>query len=74
MSKETRPGPGPAFKKDNGMWTFYVYPEGVPREAGDYADEETAREWSARALRHWEVNGFTYGPIGAIVSQTFFRA
>ena len=54
------------------MWTFYVYPEGVPREAGDYADEETAREWSARALRHWEVNGFTYGPIGAIVSQTFF--
>jgi hypothetical protein len=68
MSKEKRPGPGPAFQKDNGMWTYYVYPDGVPREAGDYASEEAAKEWSARALRHWEVNSYTYGSIGAIVS------
>jgi hypothetical protein len=55
------------------MWTFYVYPDGVPREAGDYASEEAAKEWSARALHHWEVNNYTYGSIGAIVNQTMLR-
>ncbi len=66
MVDKIQPPPGTAFKKENGMWTFYVYPDGVQREAGDYPDEETAKDWSIRALRIWEVNGYKDGPIGII--------
>ena len=54
------------------MWTFYVYPEGVAREAGDYINEDEAKEASFKVLLIWEANGCTYGPIAAITKQTLY--
>jgi hypothetical protein len=61
MSEDIRPGA--AFEKDDGKWTFYVYPKGVQQEADEYTDAETAREWADKALRHWYTNGGTYGSL-----------
>ncbi len=36
MNTGKHPAPSPAIKKDNGNWTFYVFPEGKEREAGQY--------------------------------------
>ena len=69
MSTQTRPAPpapGEAFKKDNGKWTFYVYPRGIPREAGDWDDEESAKTESANMLQLWENNGRSYGRAGMV--------
>jgi hypothetical protein len=56
--------------KENGKWTFHVYPDGVPEEAGEYDTEELAAVASHKVLLIWEANGHTYGPLGAITSQS----
>ena len=63
---QQQPSPGLPFQKANGKWTFYAYPNGVQEEAGEYPNEEAAKEASIKVWRIWETNGFTYGPIGVI--------
>jgi hypothetical protein len=64
-----QPQPSAVYRKPNGKWTFDIFPNGIRQEAGDYIDEETAKEWSWKALRVWEANGQDYGPISAITSH-----
>ncbi|HMD20387.1 MAG TPA: hypothetical protein VKH40_08700 [Alloacidobacterium sp.] len=64
-----QPGPTLAYKKNNGMWTFDIFPNGSRREAGDYPDEAAAKEWSVKAWLHWKANGYTYGSVSTIVSR-----
>jgi hypothetical protein len=72
MNPTPDPQPGIAFQKAEGKWTFYIYPDGVQREAGEFADESTANEASVTALRIWEANnGKQFGPASVITSQTF---
>jgi hypothetical protein len=72
MNPPPDPQPGIAFQKPNGSWTFYIYPEGVQREAAEFVDEATANEASVTALRIWEANdGKQFGPISVITKQTF---
>jgi hypothetical protein len=68
MTLEKRPGPSVAMKKGNGKWSFYVYPDGIPKEADEYATEAEAAAASYKTLLIWEANGHTYGPLGAITS------
>jgi hypothetical protein len=63
MREETKQAPSAAFKKENGMWTFFVHPDGIQREAGDYSDEETAEDLSNRERLRWEENGYSYKNI-----------
>jgi hypothetical protein len=67
MAVPPEPQPGIPFKKDNGMWTFYIYPGGIKQEAAEYPDEESASQTSLKVLRIWEVNGGKLGPIAAIL-------
>ena len=44
MSDKTQQSPTvPVYNKALRKWTFYIFPEGVEQEAGDFPDEETAR-------------------------------
>jgi len=61
-----RPQPDGAFQKPNGKWTFFIYPEGRPIEAGVFASKAEAADASAKALLVWETNLWTYGPIAAL--------
>jgi hypothetical protein len=65
-SLEKRPGPSKAFRKDNGKWTFHIFPDGVAQEFGEYDTEEAAAEASDKILQIWQANGHTYGLIGTI--------
>lgn len=58
-------------KERMGTSTFHVFPDGIAREAGEYLDEDTAREASLKVLLIWEANGYAYGPLGTIIKQTF---
>jgi hypothetical protein len=72
MVSHPDPQPGTAFQKPNGSWTFYLYPDGVQREAGDFTDEASASNASVSALRIWEANdGKQFGPVAVITKQTF---
>jgi hypothetical protein len=72
MNSNSDPQPGVAFQKPSGSWTFYLYPDGVQREAGEWADQEAANEASVTALRIWEANGGKqFGLVGVITKQTF---
>ena len=65
MSKE--PAPSIPFQKENGKWAFFIYPQGVETEAGEYPTREAAEQWFIKAMRLWEVNGFIYsGNVGSI--------
>ena len=72
-TRKQRPGPGEPFKKENGQWTFYVYPDFVPREAGEYIDQDTATEAFRKVVQAWDANGYTYGPLPTIQKRTIFR-
>ena len=61
-----QPKPSGVYKKPDGKWTFDIFPSGVWKEAGEWPDEETAKEWQGKALRIWENNGGDYGSTGAI--------
>jgi hypothetical protein len=70
MTLEKRPGPGMAMPKENGKWSFHIYPDGAPKEFGEYATEEEATVAAHQVQRIWEANGHTYGRLGAITSQS----
>jgi hypothetical protein len=70
MTLEKRPGPSKPLPKENGKWTFHIFPNGVAQESGEYDTEEAAADASFKTLRIWEANGQTYGPHGAITSQS----
>ena len=53
MPNKTQPGPTTPFYKEKGKWSFYVFPRGVPEEAGEYRDEETARAVSCGLFHEW---------------------
>jgi hypothetical protein len=71
MNADKHPAPSPAFKKDNGQWTFYVYPDCNEREAGQYETELEARKARFGALSRWGSNGEKYG-LWAVSQGTLF--
>jgi hypothetical protein len=61
MSDKTQQSPTvPVYNKALRKWTYYIFPEGVEQEAGDFADEETARVASWKTYRAWQANGCKY--------------
>ena len=61
MSEKTHQSPTtPFYKKAPRTWTYYIFPEGVQEEAGDFPDEETARVASWKTYRTWQANGCRY--------------
>ena len=68
MNADKHPAPGPTIKKDNGKWTFYVYPNGQERESGQYETESAAKEARFKALLNWGANGEKYGPASFVTT------
>jgi len=66
MPIQQQPSPSLPFQKDNGRWTFYAYPSGVQEEAGEYLDEDAAKQAAIKVWRIWEANGFSYGTVGVV--------
>lgn len=66
MNTAKNPAPGPAIKKENGKWTFYIYPDGTEREEGQYETEASAKDARFKALLRWGANGEEYRPLGRI--------
>jgi len=60
MRNKTQRGPTTPFYKEKGKWSFYVFPRGVPEEAGEYQDEATAKAVSLEVYRMWQANGCRY--------------
>jgi hypothetical protein len=61
MNDKTQQSPTvPVYNKALRKWTYYIFPEGVEQEAGDFADEETARAASWKTYRAWQANGCKY--------------
>ena len=61
MSDKTHQSPTvPFYKKAIRTWTYYIFPEGVQKEAGDFQDEETARAASWKSYRAWQANDCRY--------------
>ena len=60
MTNKTQPGPTTPFYKERGKWTFYVFPNGVREEAGEYPNEAMARAASWDTHRAWQTNGYRY--------------
>jgi hypothetical protein len=61
MSDKTQQSPTvPVYKKDLRVWTYSIFPEGVEKEAGEFADEEAARAASWKTYREWQANGCKY--------------
>jgi hypothetical protein len=73
MNTNRHLGPSPAIKKANGQWTFYVYPDGEEREAGQYETEAEARDARFKAVLSWGANGEKYGSLGVIPKVKRFR-
>ena len=71
MNTEKHSAPSPAIKKDNGKWTFYVYPDGREREAGQYDSEAAAKDARFKALLGWGANGERYESSSSITKQRF---
>lgn len=63
MNNDKHPAPGPTIQKDNGKWTFYVFPEGNEREAGQYESESAAKDARVRVLLQWGSNGKKYATV-----------
>jgi hypothetical protein len=51
------------MKKENGKWTFYVFPDGKECEAGQYETEAAAKEARFKALLRWGSSGEKYGSL-----------
>jgi hypothetical protein len=66
MASNQRPSPGSPFQKENSVWKFYDYPEGIRIEAGEYLTEHDAKDASIKVLRIWIANGCGDGPISVI--------
>jgi hypothetical protein len=64
MNSEKQPAPGPTFKRSDGKWTFYVFPDGQQQEAGHYDSEAAAKDARFKVLLQWGSNGKKYAPIG----------
>ena len=60
MKNEPKPAPSAPFLKENGKWSFYVYPDGSAKEAGEYTEEEAAKQSFIKMYRLWEANGQSY--------------
>lgn len=60
MNTDKHPAPSPTIKKADGKWTFYVFPNGEQREAGQYENESAARDARYRVLLQWGSNGKKY--------------
>jgi hypothetical protein len=60
MIDKTDQSPTVPFCKKNRQWTFYIFPDGVQKEAGDYPDEEAARTASWKTYRTWQASGCKY--------------
>ncbi len=60
MKPKTHPGPTTPFYKDKGKWTFYVFPNGLQEEAGEYPDEQSARRACLKTYRAWCARGCRY--------------
>ena len=60
MNSDKHPAPGPTIKKDNGKWTFHVFPDGNEREAGLFESEAAAKDARVRVLLQWGSNGKKY--------------
>jgi hypothetical protein len=71
MSAEKHPAPSPAIKKNNGKWTFHVYPDGRECEAGQYETEAAAKDARFKALLGWGANGEKYESPSSITRQRF---
>jgi hypothetical protein len=65
MNTAKHTAPGPTLKKENGKWTFYVFPDGEEREAGQYDTEAAAKDARFKALLRWGSNGQRYESPGA---------
>ena len=63
MNTDKHPAPSAAIKKNNGMWTFYVFPDGQEREAGQYETETAAKNDRFKALLRWGSSGERYGSL-----------
>jgi len=67
MGSNTKPAPTAPFLKENGKWTYHVYPDGSAKEGGEFMDEEAAKQSFITMYRLWEVNGQSYtGNIGVL--------
>lgn len=63
MSNDKHPAPGPAIRKPNGKWTFYIFPEGEQQEAGQFDTESAAKDARFKTLLQWGSNGKKYAPM-----------
>ena len=53
MSDKTQQSPTvPVYNKALRKWTFYIFPEGVEQEAGDFPDEESCPGGILEDLSH----------------------
>ena len=67
MASDPKPAPTAPFLKDNGKWSYYVYPKGSAEEGGEFPDENAAEQSFIKMYRLWEVNGQSYqGNIGIL--------
>lgn len=60
MASGPKPAPTAPFLKENGKWSYYVYPDGTAKEGGQFVDEQTAMQSFITMYRLWEVNGQSY--------------
>jgi hypothetical protein len=60
MTLEKRPGPTKAFRKENGKWTFHIFPNGDAQEFGEFDTQEAADDASVKVLFVWQADGYTY--------------
>ena len=44
MASGPKPAPTAPFLKENGKWSYYVYPDGTAKEGGQFVDEQTAMQ------------------------------
>jgi hypothetical protein len=60
MITDKHSAPSPLIKKANGKWTFYVFPDGQEREAGQFETESAAKDARFKALLRWGSSGQRY--------------
>jgi hypothetical protein len=67
METDPKPAPTAPFLKDNGKWSYYVYPKGSAEEGGEFLDMNSAKQSFITMYRLWAVNGQSYqGNIGVL--------
>ena len=71
MNTDKHSAPSPPIKKDNGKWTFYVFPDGEEREAGQYETEAAAKDARFKAFIALGLKRTEIRLAGFITGQTF---